>query len=65
MGKGSYASRPLQDIAVRIALRCARLRTENCFLHVSVETLVAEGIDDRRTRPVGWRGRWSSRLARS
>ena len=44
--KGSYASRPLQDIAVRFTQRCARLRTENYFLHVSGETLVAEGVDD-------------------
>ena len=48
--KGSYASsaasRPLQDIAVRFTQRCARLRTENYFLHVSGEILVAEGVDD-------------------
>ena len=40
--KGSFASRPLQDIAVRFAQRCARLRTKNFFLHVCGESMVAE-----------------------
>ena len=44
--KGNYASRALQDFAVRFTLRCARLRTENYFLHASGESLVEEGIDE-------------------
>ena len=43
--KGSFASRELQDIAVRFAGRCARLRTENYFLHVPGNLLVEEGVD--------------------
>ena len=45
MRKGSFASRPMQDISVRFTRRCARLRTENYFLHASGKQLVAEGID--------------------